>query len=176
MLRWAYEKLGEMGGRNNVPCIRRVDAHNNGNLVIHVRAPDSLSFGMPQADSPETPQPWAAAACTHSLQGQWCAPHWQLVRSPSVCSTVGKTCICSVLPDPGGAAYCCQQRCWGSSENLVPLCHLLNMKRKKSIRSMQSKLFHILESIDDHINVKIKLCSKAACVHLVLWLVVQLDR
>lgn len=66
MLRWAYEKLGEMGGRNNVPCIRRVDAHNNSNLVIHVRAPDSLSFGMPQADSPETPPP-LSSCCPYSL-------------------------------------------------------------------------------------------------------------
>lgn len=89
---------------------------------------------------PRHPHPWAAADHTHSLRGQWCAPRWQLVHSPSVCSTVGKTCICSVLPDTGGAAYCCQQRCWGSSENLVPLCHLLNKKRKNSIPSVQSKL------------------------------------
>lgn len=136
MLRWAYEKLGEMGGRNNVPCIRRVDAHNNSNLVIHVREPDSLSFGMPQADSPEkTSPPEQLLPRTHLLQGQWCAPRWQLVRSPPVCNTVGKTCICSVLPGPRVAAYCCQQRCWRSSEDLVPLCHLLNKKRKQHIIS-----------------------------------------
>lgn len=122
MLRWVYEKLCEMGGRINVP----------GSMPITTATWSSMSKRRASVlwTAKSRPHPWAAVSRTYSLRGLWCTLRWPPGRIPPSCSSADRTCICSALPSPGGATYCCLQRCSGSSKDQLPPCRLLKRRRK----------------------------------------------